>query len=318
LDAKRIYIPRLAAIPDRPPAGDVFCLGGETMGTTWQCRAVCSAAKPHLAEGVERQLRTVIAQMSTWEPESDISRVNRGPHGVWHRLAPEFLEVLACALRIARETRGAYDPTVGPAVDLWGFGPQRRTVPPTDAEVAEVQEHVGYSKLELDVDGRRVRRLVPGVAIDLSSIAKGFAVDLVARYLDGCGIVSYLVEVGGELKGRGVKPDGQPWWVELEGEPPALVALYETAIASSGDYLRHFSYNGELYGHTIDPRTCRPVSCGRSPWTVTVLHSSCMAADAYATAMMVAGMDVKPDIAARLVNNCQVFETQSMAGMAEE
>lgn len=290
------------------------------MGTTWQCRVVCSASNRQLAEGIARQLRTVIVQMSTWEPESDISRINRGPHGVWHRLAPEFFEVLACALRIAGETRGAYDPTVGPAVDLWGFGPhqERRVAPPTDAEVARVQEHVGYRKLELDVDGRRVRSLAPGVTIDLSSIAKGFAVDLVARYLDSCGIPSYLVEIGGELKGRGVKPDGQPWWVELEGEPTALVALYETAIASSGDYLRHFAYNGEVYGHTIDPRTCRPVSCGRSPWTVTVVHPSCMAADAYATAMMVAGMDVKPDVAARLVNNGQVFETRAMAAMAEE
>lgn len=290
------------------------------MGTTWQCRIVAPGCDAAIREGIERQLHRVIAQMSTWEPESDISRINRGPHGVWHRLAPEFFTVLACALRIAEETGGAYDPTVGPAVDLWGFGPhqQRRTSPPEESEIEAVRQHVGYCKLQLDADGRRVRRLSPEVTIDLSSIAKGFAVDLVARHLDSRGISSYLVEIGGELKARGIKPDGQPWWVELEGEPAAVVALYETAIASSGDYLRNFSHAGDLYGHTIDPRTCRPVSCGRAPWTVNVLHSSCMAADAYATAMMVAGMDIKPDVAARLVNNGQVFETSLLAAMAED
>jgi len=295
-------------------------MGGQTMGTTWQCRTVCPAADSSIAEGIERQLARVIAQMSTWEADSDISRVNRGPHMTWHRLAPEFFEVLSCALRIAEETRGAYDPTVGPAVDVWGFGPhqQRRTAPPSDREIEAVKQHVGYRLLELDADGQRVRRLAPGVTIDLSSIAKGFAVDLVARHLDSRGMTSYLVEIGGELKGRGVKPDGQPWWVELEGDPPALAALYNIAIASSGDYLRNFSHGGELYGHTIDPRTCRPVSCGRQPWTVSVLHASCMAADAYATAMLVAGMDVKPDLAARLVNNGQVFETAALAAMGED
>jgi thiamine biosynthesis lipoprotein len=289
------------------------------MGTTWQCRAV-APGDPQLREGIERQLHRVLAQMSTWEPESDISRINRGPHGVCHRLAPEFFTVLSCALRIAEETGGAYDPTVGPAVDLWGFGPhqQRRTSPPEEPEIEAVRRHVGYCKLQLDLDGRRVRRLTPEVTIDLSSIAKGFAVDLVAKHLDSRGISSYLVEIGGELKARGVKPDCQPWWVELEGEPAALVALYEMAIASSGDYLRFFSHDGDLYGHTIDPRTCRPVSCGRMPWKVTVLHPSCMAADAYATAMMVAGMDIKPEIAARLVNNGQVFETAAMAAMGED
>ncbi|BDC47863.1 FAD:protein FMN transferase [Bryobacterales bacterium F-183] len=319
-EATRIYIPRLAEIPDLPAAGDVFCLGGHTMGTNWQVRVAGVSEGAELLAGIERQLDLVIAQMSTWEPESDVSRVNRGPHGEWHDLAPEFFEVLSCAMRIAAETGSAYDPTVGPAVDLWGFGPhqERRTSPPTEAEIAQVRREVGYQHLELDVAGRRVRRLTRSVTIDLSSIAKGYAVDLVARYLDGCGVGSYLVEIGGELKGRGVKPDGQPWWVEMEGEPRAMVALCDLAIASSGDYLRHFVYNGELYGHTIDPRTCRPVSCGRLPWTVSVLHASCMEADAYATAMMVAGMDVKRDVAARLVYNGQVFETALLAEMGED
>jgi thiamine biosynthesis lipoprotein len=205
--------------------------------------------------------------------------------------------VLAHALEVAGDTGGAYDPTVGPLVDLWGFGPapRRHTRPPADA-IAAARARTGWARLTLDARGRRARQ-PGGVSVDLSSIAKGFAVDEVAAYLRRLGVTSYLVEIGGELRGHGTKPDGTPWWVALE-RPPALpgagsgagdliVALHGLSVATSGDYRRFFEDGGQCYSHTIDPRTGCPVEHGLA--SVTVLHPECMIADALATALMVLG-----------------------------
>ncbi len=320
---RQVYIPKLRS----PTAvekgrGAIHALSGTTMGTGWTCKLVADSDLQEaggLRAGLERQFQMVIAQMSNWEPESDVSRFNRASGGTWHQLAPEFFQVLSCALRVAEESGGAYDPTVGPAVDLWGFGPvggPGRELP-AESAIARVRRQVGWRRLRFDADRRRVYQ-PGGVALDLSSVAKGFAVDLAAGYLDSCGVRSYLLEIGGELKGRGVKPDGQPWWVELErGDPPAVVALHELAVATSGEYRRNFLRDGRIYGHTIDPRTCRPIT---SPaWlAVSVLHQSCMAADAYATAAMVLGDGAaRLGIAARMlpVDGGQAVETQALRAM---
>lgn len=320
---RQVYIPELhshAAV--EKGRGVIHSLSGTTMGTGWTCKFVAdpdTRDAGRLRAGLERQFQLVIAQMSNWEPESDVSRYNRASGGTWHQLAPEFFDVLSCALRVAGESGGAYDPTVGPAVDLWGFGPAGgpgRELP-AESAIARVRRRVGWRRLRFDADRRRVYQ-PGGAAIDLSSIAKGFAVDLAAAYLEGCGVPSYLMEIGGELKGRGVKPDGQPWWVELEhGDPPPVVALHELAVATSGEYRRNFLHNGRIFGHTIDPRTCRPIA---SPaWlAVSVLHDSCMAADAYATAAMVLGGGAsRLGIAARMlpVDGGEAVETQALRAM---
>ncbi|WP_330999367.1 FAD:protein FMN transferase [Sphingomonas sp. IC-56] len=228
--------------------------------------------------------------MSHWEPDSALSRFNRSEPGRWQPLPAGFAQVLAAGLSIAGASGGAFDPAMGLLADLWGFGPSgARAAIPSDAEIAAVLESPGHRHIEQD--GRRARRLAP-VALDFSGIAKGHAVDAVAERLRSLGCADFLVEIGGELRGEGIKPDGQPWWVELEPAPgvanaPIRVALHGLSVATSGDYRRSFRHAGRDYAHTIDPRTGRPLTNGVA--SVTVLHPSCMLADAWATALTVLG-----------------------------
>jgi thiamine biosynthesis lipoprotein len=205
----------------------------------------------------------------------------------------DLFAVLSHALEAARDSGGAFDPTIGPVVNLWGFGPDpsSRSVP-DDAALAAARGRCGWRRLVLDSAGRRA--LQPGgLYVDLSGIAKGYAVDLVARHLEDQGVGSFLIEIGGELRGRGVKPDGSPWWVALE--TPAgiasetIVALHGLSAATSGDYRKFFADGEARWSHTIDPRTGRPVRGDLA--SVTVLHPGCMEADALATALGVLGVD---------------------------
>jgi thiamine biosynthesis lipoprotein len=280
----------------------VLALAGETMGTTWSVKLVAppTADAQALTAMAQRALDSVVGEMSPWEPSSDLSRYNRAPAGVWTALPPAFAQVLRCALEIAEATDGAFDPTLGALVDLWGFGPRPFSgSPPEDDAIAKAREAAGWRRLTLDGD----RLFQPGgLRLDLNGVAKGFAVDQVAAALDRAGARSYLVEVGGELRGTGAKPDGQPWWVELERPPTApargrahlhrvgdglrtLVALHGLSVATSGDYRRFFEHEGRRYAHTLDPATAAPVA--HATVSVTVLDPSCMRADAYATALTV-------------------------------
>ena len=295
---RRVVVPELIALP-RSHDGPIVRLGGDTMGTVWSVSLIASAGVPvgDLRRLVEAELDVVVAQMSTWRDDSDLVRFNHAPVGLDVALPGPLFAVLRHALAVARDSGGAYDPTVGPLVDAWGFGPAgRRNAPPAESVLAGARRRVGWQHVELDETRRRARK-GHDVAIDLSAIAKGYAVDAVAAALSHTGIGSFLVDIGGELRGQGVKPDGQPWWVQL-AQPSDLapgscldtvVALHDLAIATSGDYLRSFDHAGVRYAHTIDPRTGRPVTHGVA--SVTVLHASCMAADALATALTVMTVD---------------------------
>lgn len=269
-------------------------LGGKTMGTRWTARVVVTdeAVLPQLRAAVEAALAGVVAEMSSWECTSDLSRFNRAPAGSWHDLPPAFFTVLDHALALAAATAGAYDPTAGRLVDLWGFGATPALVlPPTAPAIAAARAGVGWQQVRLD--HARHSALQPGgVWIDLSSIAKGYGADAAAAALRSAGVEHFLVEVGGELIGAGLKPDRTPWWVEIEAPPgammtPIVAALHGLAIATSGNYRRFFETAGRRFAHTLDPRTGGPVDNGLA--SVTVLHPSCMAADALATALMVLG-----------------------------
>jgi len=270
----------------------VVALEGWTMGTRWSVRIVSSAAglPRDLAGGIQAVLDRVVAQMSHWDAGSDLSRFNRSRG--WQRLPAEFVHVLDTALQVARLSDGAFDPAIGALVDLWGFGPAGATAaPPSPEAIGEAQAEGGWRHVALDSLGLRARRT--GTAqLDFSGIVKGYGVDRVAEWLIGQGLVHCLVEVGGELRGSGLKPDGQPWWVDLE-TPPGLalpvtrVALHQLSTATSGDYRRVFDHDGARYAHSLDPRTGWPVKNGVA--SVTVLHPSCMLADAWATALTVLG-----------------------------
>lgn len=301
----RVFIPLSLSQPDAVPAtAPTESLGGPTMGSTWSVKLIRppQLELQSIRAGIQQQLDLVIAQMSTWSASSELSRYNQAEAGSWQVLPTPFLRVLDCALDVAARSGGAYDPSVGPLVNLWGFGPTPVRSQAPDAEALQ-QARAACCWQRVRIDRARQALLQPGgLYLDFSSIAKGYAVDLVADYLHGIGVRSHLVEVGGELRGHGVKADGQPWWVGLE-QPPAsagsaletqmqtqtqsIVALHGLALATSGDYRRYFEHEGIRYSHTIDPRTAQPIAHALA--SVTVLHTDCMTADAWATALMVLG-----------------------------
>ena len=303
--ARRVLLPLQIADRTPPPGALVRHLHGLSMGTSWSVRLVDipmpgRAASADLQLGLQQQLDLVVEQMSHWEPDSDLGRFNRAPAGSWQQLPAAFAEVLGFALQVSDASGGAYDPGAGAMVNAWGFGPVNRHEQPgfkvpDAAAVAQLLSQRG--KLEFDVATRRARQ-PGGLQLDLSAVAKGHGVDRLARYLDSQGVEHYLVEVGGELRGAGCKPDGQPWWVLLEQvdgcdaevQPPEMMlALHGLSVATSGDYRRYFHAGGRRHAHTIDPRTGMPVNNQLA--SVTVVHADCMAADAWSTALGVLGTE---------------------------
>lgn len=273
-------------LPVHPIGAAVQTLQGETMGTTWMVRLVVAGNELScLRQALQQELDRLVLQMSHWLPQSDLSTYNRAAPGTWQALPAEFLEVLQAAQTHAADSDGAFDPSVGALVELWGFGPTpRRSAPPSEAEIEAVRASVDWQRIQVEAG----LVLQPGgVQLDFSSIAKGYAVDRLAHVLRQSGVDHWMVEVGGELRGQGCKPDGQPWWVELERPsrqlPRTLLALHGIAVASSGDYRRYFEFEGRRYAHTLDPRTGRPVTHDLA--AVTVLHEECMHADALATVL---------------------------------
>ena len=306
---------------DARPALAVHALGGATMGTRWHASlATAPGADLHpLHDGVQACLDRVVAQMSTWERDSDISRYNRAPTGSWQALPQPFFDVLREALAIAADSGGTVDPTVGPLVEAWGFGPggDGGRVPDEDA-LARARARTGWQRITLDPVGQRA--LQPGgIALDLSGIAKGHGVDAVVDWLRARGVPAALVEVGGELRGYGRKPDGSAWKVLAEAWPDeddgtgtgtgtgtgsdghgdevgdvaaaCVIELDDAAVATSGDHWHRFEHDGRLYSHTIDPRSGAPVA--HAPAAVTVVAGTALAADAWATALTVLGPDAE-------------------------
>jgi FAD:protein FMN transferase len=260
------------------------------MGTTWSLRIDNPRLLPLdvVREATEQTLDSVVAQMSTWEPDSTISRFNRSSADSTHRLEPEFAAVLGCALDWAVASRGAIDPTIGPLVSLWGFGAQAASVAPSEPELARARGQVDWQRLPFDRATASLRQ-PGGMALDLSGIAKGFAVDKVAERLQALGFANFLVEIGGELRGFGHRPGGGRWRVQLESLPGVSeqVDLADMAIATSGDRWQVREEGSRRWSHTIDPRSGQPVESTLA--SVTVLHPQCMHADALATVLMVLG-----------------------------
>lgn len=266
-------------------------LSGATMGTGWSLSFAAQegVANTHVIAALDETFAMVIRQMSGWEPQSDLCRFNRAKAG-WYDLKPEFFNVLSRALEIAALTEGAYDPALAMRVDALGFGPLAGVA--AIPETATGRRDMGWRDIQLDA--ANLRAFQPGgVALDLSSIAKGYAVDLCAERLRGLGVPSFLMEIGGEFVGQGVKPDAQPWWVALElaetapapGEPPGTdVALVNLSVATSGDFVRR----REGVSHLLDGRTGAALNGELSG--VAVMHAQCMDADGWATALFALGL----------------------------
>lgn len=270
------------------------------MGTTW---TLVHQQAPGIGNGeirrvVEQAFGLVVRQMSHWDPTSELCRINRAPAESWHPISAEFFEVLSCAIEIARASGGTCDPTLGEIVDLHGFGPLAPAdEPPTGARLTAARDRAGWTRLRLDSSNLAVFQ-PGGCQLDLSFIAKGYAVDLAARGLLDRNLRDFTLELGGEVRGHGCKPDGQPWWIAIDSPPDvpeSVVALCELSLASSGDSIRRRIVAEKEISHIVDPATGQPSDT--SVTSVSVLSLSCMEADAWATALMVAGPELGPQLA---------------------
>ena len=253
-----------------------------------------------VAVAVKDAVDGVDARMSTYRPDSELSRFNdSGTEPL--EISPELFDVLTEAQRVAEMSAGAFDITIGPLVDAWGFGPEKVLDPPDDATVERLLTEHGYRYLELDAENRTARKATPALRCDLSAIAKGYGVDRVAELLIELDFADFMVEIGGEVRARGVNAEGRVWRIGVE-RPEAqrtgvwgAVELADAAMATSGDYRNYYERDGVRISHTIDGRTGRPVAHALA--SVSVIHPSCMTADALATALNVLG----PEEGRRLV-----------------
>ena len=269
------------------PQAGIVELAGFTMGTTW-CVKLAHTRIPDQGATRERiaaKLAALVAEISHWDSGSLLSRFNRAASGTSFTLPRDFATIVSAGLQIAAQSGGAFDPAIGALVDLWGFGPVPASAPPGEVELALAHARSGWRRLIYEPAVCRLYQ-PGGLALDFSGIAKGYAVAAVADLLHAAGVRHHLVEIGGELAGHGLRPDGDPWWVELEDPPdvafaPLRIALHGLAVATSGAYRRG--------AHTIDPRSGRPVSNGIV--SVSVIHPDAMAADAWASALTVLGVE---------------------------
>ncbi len=277
---------------------------GRTMGTSYMVKVVQSdqlkstdtevdANKKTVTADIKNLLKKVNQQMSTWIKDSEISRFNQYGETDWFEVSADTAAVIAESLRVGRISNGAFDITVGPLINLWGFGPVKKERQiPGEQQIREMMARIGYQKLFARQSPPSIKKENPGIYCDLSAIAKGFGVDRVAEYLDSKGFINYLVEIGGEVRARGKNHKRQTWRVGIASPNGSfslqeIILLKDRSMATSGDYQNYFEKDGIRYSHTIDPTTGRPITHRLA--SVTVVHSSCMKADALATAINVLG-----------------------------
>ncbi len=250
-----------------------------------------------LKDQIDLKIDEIDRSMSTYRQDSELSSFNHSRITEWQPVSEALAKLVLEALEISHWSGGAFDVTVGPLVNLWGFGPDPKSQQtPPDAMIAAARERVGYDKLAVRLQPPALAKRIPDLYVDLSAIAKGYAVDNVALHLEGLGIHDYMVEIGGELCLKGLSPRGGPWRIAIERpvakvrEVEKILALTNISVATSGDYRNYFEIEGRRFSHTIDPRTGRPITHRLA--SVTVLSHTTRHADALATALMVLGPEV--------------------------
>ena len=276
-----------------------YDLRGSTMGTTFNITVVAPRADVDL-DGLQAEIYENLEHIenlaSTYRASSELSMLNTNPSTDWIDVSQEFCDMIAAAQEVSVVSGGAFDVTVGPLVNLWGFGPgDLKPGLPTSDEVSAAKENVGMRKLTTDCGQSRLRKAIASIYVDLSGWAKGYAVDEVAKLLDHHRLHNYLIEIGGELRMRGHNSANRKFAIAIEnpllsgGSGYKIVRLSNTAVATSGDYRNFFEQSGHRYSHTIDPRTGHPVDHALTG--VTVISTSTAYADAMATALLVLGPD---------------------------
>ncbi len=277
---------------------DVVRLSGETMGTTFNITAIGDDLdEDALAQAVEKTLAEVNSKMSNWDPNSEVSVFSGSTSTEAMPVSEEFALVIEAANEVHEKSGGTFDVTLGPLIELWGFGPRKPEDPvPADAEISAALGKVGQGRLlDLDREAGTLTKSEPEVGINLSAIAKGYGIDAVAATLREAEIEDYMVEIGGDLVAMGENDKGESWRIGIEKPEPGaqaiqmVVSLNDLGMATSGDYKNFFEQDGVRYSHIIDPTTGRPIT--HRTTSVTVLAENAMMADAWATAMLALGQD---------------------------
>ncbi|MCO4755378.1 MAG: FAD:protein FMN transferase [Bacteriovoracaceae bacterium] len=273
------------------------------MGTYYVVKLYSEERTDGLGEQIKSRLDELNAIFSTYDPNSELSRINKAQAGKEITMSEELREVLELSAQINKEASGYFDVTVGPIVNAWGFGPDGKRKRPTEKELNELRAKVGMHQFKLE--GPKLVKSKSDIYIDLSAIAKGYAVDKILELVQSKGFKSALVEIGGEVRAFGKKPDGASWLIGIEKPEEklgqgiqAIVALNDSAMATSGGYRNYVKYGDAIFTHTIDP--IKGVPANNRMISVTIVDSSCVKADAYATAMLAMGADKALALAKKL------------------
>lgn len=310
-----------ACFPSNNSPKNEILLQGRTMGTTYNIKVVATqeqVTELKLHDKIDAVLKQVNQEMSTYIPNSEISLFNQSTSGELFEISDGFARVLKESIRLGELSNGKLDITVGPLVNLWGFGPEQRPEKvPSDSILMSTLARVGLRNLHLV--GTQLAKDIPDLYVDLSTTAKGYGVDVVAELIEANGIVNYLVEIGGEMRLKGFKRTGELWAIAIEkpildpsGDQRAvhqIVIPKDNAVATSGDYRNYFETDGQRFSHIIDPDTGRPIN--HNLVSVTVIHPSSMTADGLSTTLMVMGTEqgmefaVENDLAALFISKTE-------------
>lgn len=282
-------------------------ISGATMGTTYRIKYLPESTTPKLVELsklIDEELVTVNLQMSTYQDDSELAKFNSSSSTDWQPVSQATIDVVSIGLKYHELSNGAFDVTVGPLVNLWGFGPDPEPNKlPREEEIRKLLESVGSDKLQVRTDPPSMRKMHPNCKVDLSAIAKGHAVDRVSRILQENGVINYFVEIGGEVRVAGTRQDGQLWQIGIEQPNPksreihSVVAMKSGAIATSGNYRNFYNLSGRRLTHFIDPKTGDPID--GNLLSATVIMDDCASADAAATTLMVIGAEAAQSLIAQ-------------------
>ena len=283
------------------------------MGTTWSIQMVqpsgpaAAGSMKDAAALIQPRLDELEAIFTNWTPDSPVSRFNQSTSTDWQPVPLPLAEVVAHALEISRETQGAFDITLGPLIDLWGFGATgRRDTPPDEAAIISAKARCGWQRLEVKLNPPQLRKTHADLQINVSALVEGYAADDIAHRLEATGYHNFLLDVGGELLARGIKGDGTAWQVGIQqpdplsakGDAMMRLPLNNQALSTSGTYRQFYETNGHRYAHVLDGRTGRPVA--HRAVSVSVLADTCAKADAWSTALLALGPEEGRPLAKKL------------------
>lgn len=283
---------------------------GCALGTTYTVKVLRKGGvaahdrRDEIEQAIANELKSINDRMSVYSPDSELSQFNRFQSTEPFPVSPELAQLIALALEVSNASGGAFDITVAPLIEAWGFGPgKRRERPPSEDEIIALKNRVGSDKIEVDLTASTLRKTQSDVACDLGGIAQGYASDRVASILETLGYAHYMVEVGGEVKTAGHNVRGGPWQIAIEKpittgrDIQIVIPLTDLALSTSGDYRNYYEQDGVRLSHTIDPQSGRPIAHKLA--SVSVVHDGCAVADAWATALMVLGPEKGYDMAVK-------------------